>query len=112
MKDGINNYVVNGKQDAVNPKHTGTKAAAHCRVTIDAGQTATIRLRLNDLAPVAMGDPFKSFGQIMQLRQDEADEFYRDITPERVSKDEALVMRQALAGCSGASSFSSTWTYG
>jgi hypothetical protein len=98
VKDGINNYVVNGKQDAVNPERTGTKAAAHCRVTIDAGQTATIRLRLSDLAPVAMGDPFKSFSQIMQLRQDEANEFYRDITPERVSKDEALVMRQALAG--------------
>src|SRR5271170_3527648 len=98
VKDGINNYVVNGKQDAVNPEQTGTKAAAHCRVTIDAGQIATIRLRLSDLAPVAMSDPFKSFSQIMQLRQDEANEFYRDITPERVSKDEALVMRQALAG--------------
>ena len=34
----------------------------------------------------------------MQLRQDEADEFYRAITPDRVSEDEALVMRQALAG--------------
>jgi hypothetical protein len=98
VKDGINNYVVNGKREAVNPEHTGTKAAAHHRVTIDAGQTATIRLRLSDLAPAAIGDPFKSFGQILQLRQDEANEFYRDITPERVSKDEALVMRQALAG--------------
>ena len=34
----------------------------------------------------------------MQTRQREADEFYKAITPERVSKDEALVMRQALAG--------------
>src|SRR5580692_7625424 len=98
LKDGINNYVVNGKQDAVNPQHTGTKAAAHHRINVGAGETATIRLRLSDLAPAAIGDPFKSFGQIMQLRQNEANEFYRDITPERVSKDEALVMRQALAG--------------
>ena len=29
VKDGINNYVVHGKQDAVNPGQTGTKAAAH-----------------------------------------------------------------------------------
>ena len=34
----------------------------------------------------------------MQTRQREADEFYKSITPERVSEDEALVMRQALAG--------------
>jgi len=98
VKDGINNYVVQGAQEAINPGHTGTKAAAHHRVNIEAGQTATIRVRLSDLAPVAMGDPFESFAEIMQARQSEADEFYQAITPQRVSKDEARVMRQALAG--------------
>jgi hypothetical protein len=98
VKDGINNYVVNGKQDAVNPQHTGTKAATHYRISVGAGESATIRLRLTDLAPAAIGDPFMSFGQIMQLRQNEADEFYRSVTPDRVSEDEARVMRQALAG--------------
>ena len=77
VKDGINNYVVNGKQDAVNPQHTGTKAAAHYRITVGAGETTTIRLRLSDLAPAAMGDPFKSFAQIMQARQREAASFIR-----------------------------------
>src|SRR5579863_9236302 len=98
VKDAINNYVVNGKQDAVNPQHTGTKVAAHHRISVGAGETATIRLRLSDLAPAGIGDPFKSFGQIMQLRQNEADEFYRSVIPERVSEDEGRVMRQALAG--------------
>jgi hypothetical protein len=98
VKDGINNYVVNAKQDAVNPQYTGTKVAAHHRISVGAGETATIRLRLSDLAPAGIGDPFKSFGQIMRLRQDEADEFYRSVIPERVSEDEARVMRQALAG--------------
>jgi hypothetical protein len=98
VKDGINNYVVNGKQDAVNPQYTGTKVAAHHRINVPVGETATIRLRLSDLAPAGIGDPFKSFAQIMQLRQDEADEFYRSVIPERVSEDEARVMRQALAG--------------
>jgi hypothetical protein len=98
VKDAINNYVVNGKQDAVNPQRTGTKAAAHHRISVGAGETATIRLRLSDLAPAGIGDPFKSFGPIMQLRQNEADEFYRSVIPERVSEDEARVMRQALAG--------------
>jgi hypothetical protein len=98
VKDAINNYVVCGKLDATNPEHAGTKAAAHHRLNIDAGQTATIRLRLSDLSPAAMGDPFMSFAENMQARQREADEFYQTITPERVSEDEARVMRQALAG--------------
>jgi hypothetical protein len=98
VKDAINNYVVQGKQEAVNPKHTGTKAAAHYQVNVGAGKTAAIRLRLSDLAPADMGDPFSSFDKTMQARRGEADEFYRDITPGSVSEDEARVMRQALAG--------------
>ena len=98
VKDGINNYVVQGSHDAVNPEKTGTKCAAHYHLNLGAGKTATICLRLCDLAPGAVGDPFENFTQIMQTRQREADEFYESITPKRVSKDEALVMRQALAG--------------
>jgi hypothetical protein len=98
VKDGINNYVVQGNSNAVNPEKTGTKSAAHYQLNVGAGETATIRLRLSNLAPPAMGNPFKGFAGIMQTRQGEADEFYRAITPDRVNKDEALVMRQALAG--------------
>jgi hypothetical protein len=98
VKDGINDCVVNGNRHAVNPEHKGTKAAADYQITVGAGEIAAIRVRLSDLPPAVMGDPFKGFAHIMQTRQDEADEFYRDITPARVSKDEALVMRQALAG--------------
>ena len=98
VKDGINNYVVNGKVEAVNPRHSGTKSSAHYQVSVGAGKTATIRLRLSDLPPAAMGDPFRKFAETMQTRQREADEFYKSITPSRVSEDAALVMRQALAG--------------
>jgi len=98
VKDGINDYVVHGHHGSVNPGKTGTKSAAHYQVNVDAGKTATIRVRLSDLAPAAMGHPFKSFADILQTRQSEADEFYKSITPSRVSEDEALVMRQALGG--------------
>ncbi len=98
VKDGINNYVLQANHDAVNPEKTGTKSAAHYELNVGAGKTSTIRLRLSDLAPTAWTDPFKSFAETMQTRQSEADEFYRAITPERISEDEALVMRQALAG--------------
>jgi hypothetical protein len=99
VKDGINNYVVFGKHDAVNPEHRGTKCSADYQLTVEPGKTVTIWLRLSDQAPAAMGEPFGNrFAQIMRDRRREADEFYQAITPERLSEDEARVMRQALAG--------------
>jgi hypothetical protein len=98
VKDAINEYVVHGKREAVNPEHRGTKAAAHYELSVGAGQTATIRLRLSPMAATSMGDPFSGFAETMKTRKHEADEFYRVITPERVGEDEARVMRQALAG--------------
>jgi hypothetical protein len=96
VKDAINDYLVAGKPDAVNPNHIGTKAAAHYQVTIAAGATAVIQLRLSDVADRApFGD---EFAQTFALRQHEADEFYRAITPSRISADAAAVMRQAIAG--------------
>jgi hypothetical protein len=98
VKDGINNYVVEGKKNAVNPEKTGTKSSAHYQLNVGAGKTATVRVRLSDVAPAAMGDPFKSFHEIMETRQREADQFYKSITPGPVTEDAARVMRQALAG--------------
>ncbi len=46
VKDGINNYVVNGERTAVNPAKTGTQMAAHYTRTIEPGATEVIRLRL------------------------------------------------------------------
>jgi hypothetical protein len=98
VKDGINDYVVHGKQGAVNPSHKGTKVAALYRMNVGAGETATIRLRLSNLPPTIVGNAFKDFAELMKVRRSEADEFYRGITPERLTEDEALVARQALAG--------------
>jgi hypothetical protein len=98
VKDGINDFVVSGNQGAVNPQRFGTKAAALYRLSLGASETVKIRLRLSNLSPLVVGDPFASFDEVVELRQAEADEFYRGITPERLSKDEALVVRQALAG--------------
>ena len=99
VKDGINDFVVAGRQEAVNPQQTGTKAAAHYQVDVGPGQTAIVRLRLTDVAPESSGDPFgRSFAQILAQRQGEADMFYRAVTPPGVSEDAATVMRQALAG--------------
>jgi mannosylglycerate hydrolase MGH1-like protein len=98
VKDAINEYIVHGKREAVNPERRGTKSAAHYQVSVGASQTATMRLRLSPMGPMSIGDPFGSFADTLQMRKGEADEFYRAVTPERVDEDEARVMRQALAG--------------
>jgi hypothetical protein len=98
VKDGINNYVVEGNEQGVNSQKTGTKASAQYKLNVAAGKTATIRLRLSDKAPAAIGDAFSSFGETMKTRKSEADEFYREVTPSHLSEDEALVLRQAMAG--------------
>ena len=98
VKDGIADFVTQGKQGAVNPQQIGTKAAAHYPLMVEAGQTAVVRLRLTNTPAEAMGNPFDGFADILRARQSDADAFYRAITPAGVTKDEALVMRQALAG--------------
>ena len=47
VKDGINDFIVEAKHDAVNPKTNGTKAAAHYHFKIAAGKSETIYLRLS-----------------------------------------------------------------
>ena len=101
VKDGIGNYVVHGQRQAVNPAHTGTKAAAHYSFTVGAGASQVIRLRLSDTA-AGPGTAIDSFGPafdaVMTERRRDADEFYGEVIPSSLDSDAANVMRQALAG--------------
>jgi len=98
VKDGINDYVVRGLQASVNPERHGTKVAAHHRLVIGPGQSATMRLRLTDQAPAGASPFGPAFHEVLAARLQEADEFYRAVTPSSVSPDAANVMRQAIAG--------------
>jgi len=98
MKDGINDYLVHGQREAVNPAGTGTKVAAHHVLKVEAGGTAVLRLRLTDSDPGLSKDPFAGFDEAFEERHNEADEFYRAITPAKSTEDEARVIRQAHAG--------------
>ncbi|MFY9608817.1 MAG: glucosidase [Blastocatellia bacterium] len=99
-KDGINDYVVHGLRDAVNPAKSGTKAAAHYPLTLGPGETKTIKLRLTDLEiPPENSDPCNGkFDATFDERKREADEFYDSVTPRDLSQDAKSVMRQALGG--------------
>jgi hypothetical protein len=96
-KDGINDYIVHSDRSAVNPAHTGTKAAAHYHIDIAAGETAELRLRLTDNTAIqdALGAAFES---VFEQRIREADEFYNKVIPRDLSAEGRNVMRQSLAG--------------
>jgi hypothetical protein len=99
VKDGINDFVVDGRQQAVNAEKQGTKVAAHYRVNVGAGGTAVVRLRLTSSAHEQKRQPFgKAFDTLFEERRREADEFYQAVTPPSLSADAASVMRQAVAG--------------
>jgi hypothetical protein len=98
VKDGINNAVVGGKQEAVNPRRIGTKAAGHYELTVAGGDKAVIRLRLSP-QPVPPADTIgPEFDRVLQARLSEADAFYANVIPDKMTDDERLVMRQAFAG--------------
>jgi hypothetical protein len=97
VKDGINDYVVHGATDAVNREHRGTKAAAHYRLIIPAGEQVTVRLRLAG-ADVSPKNAFASFNKTFALRKGETDDFYATVIPQGLSDDAKNVMRQGFAG--------------
>jgi len=97
-KDGINDHVVAGAP-TVNPAGVGTKGALHYEVTLAAGETRQIRLRLaqsdDQIGPLDLGD---GFAEVLRDREAEADAFFADLIPAAASAEEALVARQGIAG--------------
>jgi hypothetical protein len=106
VKDGINDFVVQGNQGAVNPEKRGTKASAHYRLMVGPGQTATVRVRLTARSAASWSGKNKTtassfgsaFDKVFSARLNEADEFYGSVIPSSLSPDAANVMRQAIAG--------------
>ena len=94
-KDAFHRYVVNGEQTAVNPNQTGTKAAAHYKLSIPAGGRAVVRARLKAGTAVPT---FGSFDADFAQRIAEANEFYSQITAPGATLDEQRVARQGYAG--------------
>ncbi|MBI3960609.1 MAG: glucosidase, partial [Chloroflexi bacterium] len=121
VKDAFHRYLIQGEKSAINPKQEGTKSAAHYRLALAPGASATLRLRLSrddgaaplppqsggkpDLSPPRIGGrgaehthPFGDFDALFAKRIAEADEFYAEIQPPTLTDDARRVQRQALAG--------------
>jgi hypothetical protein len=97
VKDGINDCIVNGRRDGVNPSR-GTKAAAWFNLTVPANAARTIRLRLGKTPTEPRTNPAAAFDAVMEERAHEADEFYADVIPASESSQAAVVARQGFAG--------------
>ena len=98
VKDAFHEYVIGGRQDAVNPKNHGTKAAAHYQPNVPAGGQIVVQLRLSPESEAAKNPLGDSFDRGFADRMREADEFYGARLPGKISAQQKLVVRQAYAG--------------
>jgi hypothetical protein len=101
VKDAFHFYVIDRRQDTINPEQIGTKSAALYHRKVAAGESIRVRLRLRKAEQGDASlreDSFNSFDQIFDQRQAEADEFYAHLQPSSLTNDERNVQRQAFAG--------------
>ncbi|MEX0777770.1 MAG: glucosidase [Phycisphaeraceae bacterium] len=96
VKDAFDRYVVHGEASAVNPQQVGTKAAPHYILSVPAGGTEQIRLRL--VAGTSIGDAAAGFDDLIELRERESATFYESALPKDLDARGREVFRQASAG--------------
>jgi Mannosylglycerate hydrolase MGH1-like glycoside hydrolase domain len=94
-KDGINDHVVAGAP-TVNPEGAGTKAALRYVVTVPAGGTAELRLRLSEEPRADWAG--EAFDEVLAAREADADEFYAALAPAGTDAERMRILRQACAG--------------
>jgi len=118
-KDAFHDAVIHGREEAVNPAQTGTKAAARYDLTIPSGGSVEIRLRLaekgqwRDPAVDPLGE---NHSEVFALRLDEADEFLAATINPALDPQQRLVARQSYAGLLWSKQFynlvQSEWAHG
>jgi hypothetical protein len=96
VKDSIDEAVVHGRCEAVNPARRGTKVAAHYTSVIAPGASESILIRLS---ANRSSTPFAGAQDLIARRVSEADVFYANLCSARnLTDDERRVQRQACAG--------------
>jgi hypothetical protein len=95
-KDGINDFIVHGRLEAVNPEGRGTKVAGVYHRTLPARESVVVRVRL--CVGTAQTAGFNKFDALMIQRRQEADAFYAGLQAGIKDADMRLVQRQALSG--------------
>ncbi|MDR3538747.1 MAG: glucosidase [Acetobacteraceae bacterium] len=95
-KDGIDELIVHGNQDAINPTGRGTKVAGVYHRNVPPGGSVIVRVRLRTRST---GTPaFTDFDALVEQRKQDADAFYAVLQAGVSDADMRLVQRQAFAG--------------
>jgi len=95
FKDAFHEYVVEGRGNAISPHGRGTKAAARYRLSVDAGASVAVRLRLGRTETDA---PFEGFAESVGARLSEVNAFYESLAGAADDPQRRDIQRQAWAG--------------
>jgi len=96
LKDGINEYIINGKKDAVNKYMSGTKMSAKYSKIIKAGSSVEYYFRFCDLDNLE--NPLQDAEETFETAKKDADDFYAFVQKDIKSEEEKAIQRQAFAG--------------
>ncbi len=104
VKDGINDYIVNGLKDSVNPEPEGTKFSPCYLMHFNPGESRELKFRLSKSKNLKT--PFgKQFDEIFLSRENDADEFYKKVCNFPIEEDIRNIQRQSFSGMLWAKQF-------
>ncbi len=93
-KDGINDYIVEGKP-TVDRSNQGTKAAGIYKLNVPAKSSRKVKVRFTK---TCLLQPWDDFEVIFNQRKEEADEFYYPLQEKIPENELKSIQRQAFAG--------------
>jgi hypothetical protein len=94
VKDAFHDAITTGEYAPFDEFDDGTKCAPVYKLTIKAGESAEIKLRMSRDEQVSLDEEFDN---IFEQRKQEADAFYGHLTKDN-TPDDAMIKRQAWAG--------------
>ena len=94
VKDGINDYVVDGKE-TVNPEKNGSKFAVWHHFELKAGEEKTVRLRLSKNK---LENPWDDFDDVFHQRITECDAFYAETIKSSIPEAHQAIAKSAFSG--------------
>ncbi|MDQ1085485.1 hypothetical protein [Siphonobacter sp. SORGH_AS_1065] len=94
VKDAFHDAVTTSHYEPFSQQPTGTKAAPVYVITLGAGESREVRLRLSSNENADLGEDFEA---VFNQRAEEADAFYAPLT-EGLTEDDTRIKRQAWAG--------------
>ena len=104
VKDAFHEFVVDRKQDAINPQQTGTKSAAVYQLNIEPGESVVLNMRIvsdAELPKLGVSQDYPcgdDFEEVFAKRLKEADQFYDEVLSTVEPGQPRTVARQAYAG--------------